>query len=424
MTSGTGTPIFLFSLIDHRCLERQDTKTNHKVAIKQAILTLDPADPNDQGVPVAVLREGAVLCKLSHPNVVKMLRIFSHDGTYNFVFELLHCNLREHMRELANQGRSWMPQAMLNTFLWQILSGLEHCHKRRIIHRDLKPDNILLTPERNVAKLADFGLSRVTDCQGGGRYTGGLMTPWYRPPEVMLGETRYDSAVDVWSLGCIFVEMMTLCPAFACNTEIECLMAVFQRLGSPDERQWPGVTRLPHFHVVPCRWHRPSSLFEVFGICQGPTEDPNPYYLNEDAFDLTVRCVYIITPAPIHVHHHATMLGFPAAIINHSRLTHAAHAYSQPNRLLSLNPQDRISASECLTDHPYIHSFAAPGLREHRELQPPNVPAIATEMDSVPGSVSGLTVESMDSRWAARLIMPMDSVLMRLRASEVDSPDP
>ena len=296
-------------LIHHLCLKRQDTNTNHKVAIKQASLISNPADPNDQGIPVTVLREGAVLRKLSHPNVVKMLDIFPHDGTYNFVFELLHCNLREHMAELADQGRSWMPQAMLNTFLWQILSGLEHCHQRHIIHRDLKPDNILLTPERNVAKLADFGLSRVTDCQGGGRYTGGLMTPWYRPPEVMLGETRYDPAVDMWSLGCIFVEMMTLCPAFACNTEIECLMAVFQRLGSPDDRQWPGVTRLPHFHVVPCRWHRPSSLFEAFGMCQGPPEDPNPYYLNEDALDLTARCVYIMTSAPIHVHLNDNMHG-------------------------------------------------------------------------------------------------------------------
>ena len=252
-------------------------------------MTSDPTEPNDQGVPVVVLREGSVLCKLSHPNVVKMLDIYVHDGQYNFVFELCNCNLREHLAEMDQQGRRWMPQDKLKSCFLQILAGLEYCHERRIIHRDLKPDNILLDSERAVAKIADFGMARVMQCKGGGRYTDRLVTHWYRPPEIILGDTQYDSAVDMWSLGCIFVEMMILCPAFACNTEIECLMTIFQRLGTPGESEWPGVTRLPHFLVEFPKWEQPPFLFEAFGMAKGTPEDPNPYYYNEQALDLTAR---------------------------------------------------------------------------------------------------------------------------------------
>jgi len=193
-------------------------------------------------------------------------------------------------------------------------TGLEYCHERRIIHRDLKPDNILLDSERAVAKIADFGMARVMQCKGGGRYTDRLVTHWYRPPEIILGDTQYDSAVDMWSLGCIFVEMMILCPAFACNTEIECLMTIFQRFGTPGESEWPGVTRLPHFLVEFPKWEQPPFLFEAFGMAKGTPEDPNPYYYNEQALDLTAR-------------------------------------------LLSLDPRNRIGASECLSRHPYLDDF-------------------------------------------------------------------
>ena len=196
---------------------------------------------------MVVLREGSVLCKLSHPNVVKMLDIYVHDGQYNFVFELCNCNLREHLAEMDQQGRRWMPQDKLKSCLLQILAGLEYCHERRIIHRDLKPDNILLDSERAVAKIADFGMARVMQCKGGGRYTDRLVTHWYRPPEIILGDTQYDSAVDMWSLGCIFVEMMILCPAFACNTEIECLMN-FSAIRHSAKASGLA-SRLPHFLV-------------------------------------------------------------------------------------------------------------------------------------------------------------------------------
>jgi serine/threonine protein kinase len=287
--------------------EAEDRHLNRRVAIKKTDYIAAPNEPNDQGVPVVVLREGSVLCRLQHPNVVKMHDIYMDHGQYCFVFELCNCNLRECMQELDQAGHHWMEENMLRNYLQQILSGLEYCHERRIIHRDLKPDNILLDHQRVTAKIADFGMARVMQCRGGGKYTEGLVTHWYRPPEIILGDTQYDSAVDMWSLGCIFVEMMMLCPAFACSTEIECLMVIFQRLGTPGEEEWPGVSQLPNFLMEFPKWDSPEFLFEAF---PGMSED-SPYFHDEEALDLT-------------------------------------------NRLLCLDPRNRIRAADCLVQHPFF----------------------------------------------------------------------
>jgi len=246
--------------------EAQDRQNNIRVAIKKSDLFSDQNDPNDQGVPVVVFREGCVLCKLTHPNVVKVHDVYIEQGHHNFVFELCACNLREYMGQLDAQGQRWMDEDKMQKLTRQILSGVKYCHDRRLIHRDLKPDNILMNAEHTIAKLADFGMIRMMRCKGGGRYTDRLVTHWYRPPEIMLGDIRYDTAVDMWSMGCIMVEMMMLCPAFACNTEIECLMVIFQRFGTPDEEDWPGITTLPNYLMEFPKWSKPQNLFAAFMV--------------------------------------------------------------------------------------------------------------------------------------------------------------
>ena len=156
---------------------------NRLVAIRKL------GENNDEGVPVQALREGAVLCGLSHPNVVKMLDFYVHEGKYNFVFEHFDCNLREHLGKMQDEGMPWMPEDKLKSCLLQILAGLEYCHERRIIHRDIKPDNIFLHSGCAVVKIADFGWSRVMLCEGGGRYTPTVAALWYRPPEILLGDS-------------------------------------------------------------------------------------------------------------------------------------------------------------------------------------------------------------------------------------------
>ncbi|EKX54965.1 hypothetical protein GUITHDRAFT_63148, partial [Guillardia theta CCMP2712] len=156
-----------------------------------------------------------------------------------------------------------------------------YCHARRIIHRDLKPDNILLNATRDFAKVADFGMARAMQVFGPDfRYTDRLVTAWYRPPEIILGDSFYGAQIDVWSLGCILVEMMNLSPLFSCNTEIECLLVIFQFFGTPNEEDWPGVTSLPNYILQFPRWN-PMEITAALKI-----PDDSPYRINSDMLDL------------------------------------------------------------------------------------------------------------------------------------------
>lgn len=94
------------------------------------------------------------------------------------------------------------------------------------MHRDLKPQNILVSDHGHV-KLADFGLAR-TFTEGEGSYSREIVTLWYRSPEVLLGTENYSTAVDMWSVGCIFAEMLLGQPVFRGYSEVEQLLHIFK----------------------------------------------------------------------------------------------------------------------------------------------------------------------------------------------------
>lgn len=114
----------------------------------------------------------------------------------------------------------------LQSYLQQILEGIVFCHSRRIIHRDLKPQNLLLDNNGTI-KIADFGLARAFGIPIRA-YTHEVVTLWYRAPEVLLGSHRYSTPVDVWSIACIFAEMITKVPLFHGDSEIDQLFRIFR----------------------------------------------------------------------------------------------------------------------------------------------------------------------------------------------------
>lgn len=118
----------------------------------------------------------------------------------------------------------------------QLLQAVQHLHKSDFIHRDIKCSNLLLT-NKHVLKLADFGLAR--SIHGNADLTNKVVTLWYRPPELLLGATKYDASLDMWSVGCVLAELYLGCPLFPGKNEIEQLTRIFDICGSPSLENWP-----------------------------------------------------------------------------------------------------------------------------------------------------------------------------------------
>ena len=116
--------------------------------------------------------------------------------------------------------------ATAQSYLHQLMEGMLFCHKRRVLHRDLKPQNLLID-KNGTLKIADFGLGRAFGIPVRA-YTHEVVTLWYRAPEVLLGAQRYSCPIDVWSIACIFAEMMTKRPFFQGDSEIDQLFKIFR----------------------------------------------------------------------------------------------------------------------------------------------------------------------------------------------------
>ena len=134
----------------------------------------------------------------------------------------------------------------------QLLNGLFFIHSNKILHRDMKAANILIT-KHGVLKLADFGLARAFSVQTKGsanRYTNRVVTLWYRPPELLLGDRNYGPKIDLWGAGCIMAEMWTRTPIMQGKTEQNQLFLISQLCGSITKEVWPDVEKLDLFTTM------------------------------------------------------------------------------------------------------------------------------------------------------------------------------
>lgn len=129
--------------------------------------------------------------------------------------------------------------------LTQLTSAIDHLHTNYILHRDLKTSNLLLT-NRGELKLADFGMARYTSEPPPRHLTQLVVTLWYRSPELLLGTATYTSSVDIWSLGCVFAELLTSTPLFPGKNEVDQLSQIFTLLGTPNSQTWPQFHSLPN----------------------------------------------------------------------------------------------------------------------------------------------------------------------------------
>ena len=197
-----------------------------------------------EGIPATALREISILKGLKHDNIVKILDIELVDDQISLGLEYIKYDLSKFWD--AKFDKITPDFKLIKIIMFQIFAGCDYLHANKILHRDLKPQNILIKEEDNKVKIADFGLSRSYSVPIK-NYTKEILTLWYRSPELILGADYYSTGIDIWSIGCIMVELFTKRPFFKGDSEIGQLFKIYEVLGTPNEKDLPGFKSYPYF---------------------------------------------------------------------------------------------------------------------------------------------------------------------------------
>eukprot|EP01126_Amoeba_proteus_P035201 TRINITY_DN353_c0_g1_i10.p1 TRINITY_DN353_c0_g1~~TRINITY_DN353_c0_g1_i10.p1 ORF type:complete len:377 (+),score=31.65 TRINITY_DN353_c0_g1_i10:73-1203(+) len=210
-----------------------DKRNSRKVAIKK--LKLTQADEDTK----LYEREIDLLMECDHPNVVKLIELATNKkGDKFLIFDFVDYDLKQ----ILNSDPHQLTCGVSKYLLCQLISALEYLHSKNILHRDIKPRNILVASDGTLV-LADLGSSRYF--LRGAFLTPGMVTLRYRSPDVLLGGDKYDTSADMWSVGCLFAELLNCKPLFEGITELEILDNFCTILGTPDNTSLPGFSQLP-----------------------------------------------------------------------------------------------------------------------------------------------------------------------------------
>ncbi|XP_050838431.1 cyclin-dependent kinase 11B isoform X5 [Serinus canaria] len=234
----------------------KDKKTDEIVALKRLKM-----EKEKEGFPITSLREINTILKAQHLNIVTVREIVvgSNMDKIYIVMNYVEHDLKSLMETMK---QPFLP-GEVKTLMIQLLRGVKHLHDNWILHRDLKTSNLLLS-HSGILKVGDFGLAR----EYGSPlkpYTPVVVTLWYRAPELLLGAKEYSTAIDMWSVGCIFGELLTQKPLFPGKSEIDQINKVFKDLGTPSEKIWPGYNELPAVKKMTFTEYPYNNLRKRFG---------------------------------------------------------------------------------------------------------------------------------------------------------------
>lgn len=215
--------------------------TRDKVALKKIRM-----EGERDGYPITAVREIRLLQHLRHKHVIALHEVMVEKNECFMVFEYMSHDLTG----LINHPTFRLTEAHRKNLAMQMFDGLDFLHRRGVLHRDIKAANILVSNTGQL-KYADFGLARFYTKSRSLDYTNRVITIWYRPPELLLGETQYGPAVDIWSAACVFMEMFTRKAIFPGEgSELSQLQKVYNVLGTPTRAEWPAITDLPWFELM------------------------------------------------------------------------------------------------------------------------------------------------------------------------------
>ena len=219
---------------------------------------------SQEGLPLSFYRELSSLQEFQgHPNIVQTYGVTKipsngQDTSLYIILEYAHYDLSYIIRSL----KSGLSLSLFLNISVQIMNGLSQLHSKNYVHRDIKPSNILINNCGDV-KLADFGLTRLVN--NSVRFSSKVVTPGYRAPELLLGCQSYGLSIDIWSLGCLFYEMIVGSPLFSFkdSTELPQLLSIFDICGTPTPETAPFLFSLPGASLLSIidQYH-PSKLHE------------------------------------------------------------------------------------------------------------------------------------------------------------------
>lgn len=235
-------------------------RIRNKLSGEQLALKKLKIEKEKDGIPVTSIRELRILKKCTHNNIVVLREVMfdSHFDSIFLVFE--YCELD--MAKLIDRMSRPFSESEIKGILVQLISGLCYLHKHWIIHRDLKLSNLLM--KMGTLKICDFGLGRRFKPFYNSLYTPKVVTLWYRAPEVLIGTGNYNESIDMWSVGCIFGELIKKKPIFPADTEMEALSKICKLLGYPDAKTWTDLIRIPGFESLKSKYCPTTQFDSIF----------------------------------------------------------------------------------------------------------------------------------------------------------------
>ncbi|CAH0487216.1 unnamed protein product [Peronospora farinosa] len=211
-------------------ISAENTETNEKVAVKKISRAFE-----DLVDAKRILREIKLLQHFDHENVITIVDLLPPLSLAQFDDVYIIADLMETDLHRIIYSRQPLTEDHVQYFLYQILRALKYIHSANVLHRDLKPSNLLLNSNCDL-KVCDFGLSRgVTPEEDNMELTEYVVTRWYRAPEIMLSSREYTKAIDIWSTGCIFAELLGRTPLFPGDDYIHQLQIICDKIGTPSE---------------------------------------------------------------------------------------------------------------------------------------------------------------------------------------------
>lgn len=276
-----------------------DVVSNRSVAIKKVVDTF--ADVIDAK---RILREIKLLYHFNtHDNVISILDLMVYPpNSIDFVDIYIVTNLMESDLERIIHSKQPLTDQHYQYFLYQILRGLKYIHSANVLHRDLKPSNLIVNSNCDLA-LCDFGLARGFNLDSEDDLTEYVVTRWYRSPELLCLSSKYGKSVDMWSVGCIFAEILTQTVFFRGENPGHQLELIIEKLGCPSRDKLDFVSSQQMLDLIlQFESHTPAK-FELYF----------PRTVNPLALDLLYR-------------------------------------------MLAFHPDDRCSVIEAL-EHPYLREF-------------------------------------------------------------------